>query len=83
MVSATRTVSASEAFRIAKATLGRMACTEGNPADKDHDHTECVYDDASYIADLQLRLLAATATGDDDLILLRLGELTDAIDVEA
>lgn len=78
----TRVVSASEAFRIAKATLGRMACVEGNPADKGHDHTECVYDDASYIADLQLRLLAAVAAGDDDVILDRLADLTAAIDLE-
>lgn len=78
----TRTVAGTEFFRIAKATLGRMACASTSPTDGQHDHAECVYDDGSYIADLQLRLLAAVASGDDDLILARLAEAADAIDPE-
>lgn len=78
----TRTVSGREAFRIARAGLARMACDVMNPADTDHDHLECIVDDAAYAADVQLRLLAALSTGDEDVILERLSEAQAAIDPE-
>lgn len=82
MSAGVRQVSAGEAFRIARAGLGRIACNVMNPADKEHDHTECVVEDAAYAADVQLRLLAALATGDDDVILERLAEAQAAIDLD-
>lgn len=77
-----RTIAGTVAFTAARAGLARMACDTGNPADGEHDHVECIRDDIALAADLQLRLLAAISGGDDDLILQRLSELTDAIDPE-
>lgn len=68
------------AWRIARVSLGRLACEVMDPADEHHDHVDCVRDDESYIADRMLRLLAAAVTGDEDAVLNRLTDLTDAID---
>lgn len=76
----TRQVSADVAFRVARTSLGRMACDVGDVTDKNHDHTECILDPEAYIADRQLRLLAAVAGGDDDTILARLEDLQGSID---
>jgi hypothetical protein len=78
----TRTIGASTAFQSARSGLGRMACDVMNPADKGHDHTECLRDDLAFVADLQLRLLAAASTGDEDIALDRLSDLMGAIDTE-
>lgn len=75
-----RKVSPDTAYRVARTTLGRMACMHADQDFEGHDHGgECLLDDESYVADLQLRLLAAVATCDDDLILARLGDLTEAV----
>lgn len=79
----TRKIPATVARRVALNTLGRMACEFGNPAESEHNHAECVLDDESYAADLILRLVFAGTLGDDDTILGRLTDFTDAIDASS
>lgn len=74
-----RTISPDVAWKAARAALSRLACDYGDLL-AEHDHEECLRDDVAYAADLQLRLLAAIAGGDDDTILARLGELQEALD---
>lgn len=77
-----RRVTSTLAFRIARNCLGRMACNFMDPTGDDHNHLECLRDDEAYIADLQLRLLAAAALGDETLALDRLTELMAATDTD-
>lgn len=75
-----RKVPADTAWRIARNSLGRLACAYADPADESHDHALCLLDDESLIADRMLRLLAAAVAGDEDKVLDRLTELSDSID---
>lgn len=73
-----RKVDAATFWRVAKNTLGRMACAYLDPTDPRHNHAECLRDDEAYAADLMLGLLAAAAAGDEDGVLERLSEVMDA-----
>jgi hypothetical protein len=70
-----RHVDASTAWRIARSTLGRMACAYGDPTRDGHDHQVCVRDDESFIADRMLALLNAVCRDDTDMALDGLTEL--------
>lgn len=79
----TRKVPQGTAWRIARTSLGRLACTYANPADGHHDHdAECLTDDEALVADRMLRLLAAAVAGDEDAVLDHLTSLTERIDRE-
>lgn len=83
-MSAQRKVPAATAWRVALNTLGRMACVNMAPNDGLHDHeTECLVDDEAYAADLLLRMVAATTSGDQDTALDRLTDLIDSIDPDS
>lgn len=69
-------------WRVARSTLARLACEYADPADRQHDHTVCVRDDASYAADLLLRVAAAAAGGDEGTMLDRLSDLREATSEE-
>lgn len=79
MTAPARQIPADVVRRVALNTLGRMACVMGNPVDPGHRHAECVLDAEAYAADLILRLVFAATVGEDDLILDRLTDFTDAL----
>lgn len=74
-----RHVPAPVAWRTARNLLGRMACAYGDPTRDAHDHTVCVRDDESFIADRMLALLNAVCRDDTDAALDGLTELQSII----
>lgn len=78
-MSDTRKIDPALVWRVARNTLGRMACEYGDPARDEHDHAICVRDDASYAADLLLRLVEPAVNGDEDAVLDRMSDLLEAV----
>jgi hypothetical protein len=66
-------------WRVARATLGRMACEYGDPLRDSHNHADCLVDDESYAADLILGVCAAVVVGDDSKTLDQVTALIDAV----
>lgn len=66
-------------WRVARNTLGRMACEYGDPLLDAHRHEECVRDDESYAAHLLLLLIAPAINGDEDGLLDRMTDLLEAL----
>lgn len=74
-----RKVDPSLMWRVARLTLGRMACEYGDPLRDGHNHAECIRDDESYAAHLLLTMIAPAINGDEDGVLDRMSELLEAI----
>lgn len=67
-------------WRVARTTLGRMACEYGDPLRDGHDHAaDCLHDDEAYAANLLLTMIAPAINGDEDRLLDRMTDLLEAI----
>lgn len=79
MSDAPRKVPPETFWRVARTTLGRMACVYADPARDGHRHDDCLVDDEAYAADLMLGMLGAAAAADEDAVLDRLTDIIDAL----
>lgn len=70
-------------WRVARNTLGRMACAYADPQRDGHDHAElCLRDDEAYAADRMLALLGAAVAADEGLVLDHLTVMLDSMERE-
>lgn len=68
------------AWKVARNTLGRMACEYGDPLRDGHDHAAgCLHDDEAYAANLMVTMIASAINGDEDGLLDRMTDLLEAI----
>lgn len=76
-----RSVSADTVFRVARTTLGRMACDQAAGAVANHPghDRECLRDDEAYVADRLLRLISSIAVANDDAILHHLQVMAEMV----
>ena len=69
-------------WRVARNTLGRMACVYADPTADGHDHGECVVDDEAFAAHLLLGLAGALAEGDETTVLDAVTDLLDRLNTQ-